>query len=215
MRYDSVHMLLQGYEIGVTADSVDVKRDDSRRSIRVRAYGSIGIIAFAVVLFYFIVFGSHRGYSTWWNLTNEPGSSGDFLNSLIAFVVASGLSGFLLILGLRNFFPSGERLHCDRSTFTVSKIPWFNFHGKWTRHSFSIAEISQLRFAVVRSSRGNSLCGICCFAHGKQQKLFAGLEAPEASRILRGLKNLGADVCSDPDMLTKVQETLRERRSRI
>ncbi len=207
-------MNLQGYEIDITTNSVDVKQDDSR-SIKTRAYVSIPIIAFAVALLCFVMFTSHNGYSAWWDLGNLPRNSSDFQDALMAAFVATGLLGSFVLLGVRTFCPSGETLHCDRSTFTVSKIPWMNFSGRWKTQSFPITEISQSQFAVVQSGKGRSLCGICCLANGKKLKLFAGLEARGASHILRGLENLGAGVVHDPGMLTNIQETLRERRSRL
>ena len=208
-------MLLQGYEINIAANSVDVKIDDSNRSIKSRLYVSLALFAIAAILVYFMVFTSRSGYTAWWNLTNMPRGSEDFSSAVLDATIAVFLSGSLLLVGVANFFPSGEMLHCDRSTFTSSKIPWFNFRGRWTTRTFPLAEVSQLRFAVWRSGRGSTTYCIRYFADGKKRKLFAGLRAPEASHILKGLKNLGADVVDDPEMLSKIQQTIRERRSRL
>ncbi len=164
-------MLLQGYEINITAGSVDVKRDDSNRSIKSRVYVGLVFFALAAIPSYSMVFTSRSGYSAWWNLTNMPRGSEDFSSAALAATIAVILSGSLLLVGVANFFPSGETLHCDRSTFTSSKTPWFNFRGRWTTRTFPIAEVSQLRFAVWWAGRGRTTYCIRYFAGSKEQKL--------------------------------------------
>lgn len=205
-------MVLQGYEINITVSSVDVKQDDSDRPIKVRVCVSLALFAFATILFYSMVFTSRNGYTTWWDLTNMPRGSADFSSAVLAATIAALLSGSLILVGVANYFPSGETLHCDHSTFIASKIPWFNFRGRWTTQTFPISEVSQVHFAVFWSGRGSTTYCIRYSVHGKKRKLFSGIEAPEASLIINGLKNVGVDVVDDPEMLSKVDETLRQRR---
>jgi len=57
--------------------------------------------------------------------------------------------------------------------------------------------------------------GVRFLAAGKKQKLFTGLEAPEAHKILKGLHALGVDVDIDPEMDDVVEYTLRERSMKL
>jgi len=148
--------------------------------------------------------GRHESSSVWWELANRPRNSDDFVSALIFSFVIAGLLGTFLVVGIFSFFPSG-----DKAIFTTSKISFFNIRGQWKTFSVPLAEISKLEFAAVQSSKGGKIYGIRYFVNGKQQKLFTGIGAPEASHILKGLESLGADVVHNSDMLTKIQETLR------
>ena len=210
-------MYSRKYDVKVRADSVDAKWDSSYRSIPLRVFGSIAMGVLAVTWMYLAVFRPHDGYTAWWAFRHERVSSRYFIEAAIATLFHLIFSGFLLALGVRSLFPSGEKLHGDRSQLIVSKIPWVSFRGQWTTHAFSLAEISQMQYGVLRrgTARDPSVYGIRFLANGKVQKIIRRIEAPEASHLLRGLERLGFDVRHDPNMLARIQETLGDRRSRL
>ncbi|MFZ1086864.1 MAG: hypothetical protein WAN35_18015 [Terracidiphilus sp.] len=208
-------MRLQGYEINITANSVDVKRDNSTRSNKaVVLPGSFAMLfpVYCILWSTWIMLKTDRwGYPGWQQLTNNS-KDYSFLfhfSFLFPVVLFTGFSIYCLLFGLRCWFPMGEKLHCDRSTFIVSKIPWINFRGEWKTRSFHLYDVSQIQFIVGR--------GICFVVDDKKEYLFPGIDFPEANRILRGLKKLGIGVYHDPETntLEAIQETLRDRRSDI
>jgi hypothetical protein len=213
-------MYSRKYDVIVRADSVDAKWERSYRSIPVRVFGSIAMIALATALMYFIVFlplHPHDGNTAWYVLRHERVSSGYFIEAAIMTLLFWVLCGFILAAGVRSLFPSGEKLHGDCSQLIVSKIPWVNFRGRWTIRVFSLAEVSQMEYGILRrgTAKVPSVYGIRFYANGKVQKILSWIEAPEASHLLRGLKRLGYDVRHDPDMLARIQMTLGDRRSRL
>jgi len=207
-------MLVQGYEIEITKDAVDAKQDDSTTPKGKSRF--LAVLLIALSIFDFCMFTMGEGRSNLWSDLSyrhwHTGLSGD---TIFLALIAIAVPGFLFLLGARLLFPVGTALHCDRYTFTVSKIPWINFQGKWVSESFPLSEVSQLSFAVVASGRGGDVYGIRFFTNGKKNKIFAGIQPPEASHILNGLASLGADVVHDPEMLTKIQATVRERHMQL
>jgi hypothetical protein len=208
-------MSQQGFEINITKDSVDVRRDVSFLIQRYGSYVGLAYIALAVAGFYWVVLDSNGRASTWDVLMRYPATDRDFVSAVLCLALVLPLMAAILFMGARTLFPSGELLHCDRSTFTVSRIPWFNLRGKWTTRSYPLPDISQLRFGTIIRSRGNNFDGLRFSAAGKEQKLFAGLEAPEAHKILKGLHALGVDVLEDPEMRDLVKFALEERSMKL
>jgi hypothetical protein len=205
-------MSQRGFEINITKDLVDVRRNVSFLTQRYGAYIGIAYMALAVLMFYWIVLYSHGRVSLWEIVREGRTTDVDFGEAFFGLVVISGLSAITLFLGARTFFPSGDALHCDRSAFTVSRIPWFSLRGKWTTRSYPLSNISQLRFAkILRNRGGDDFWGLRFLAEGRKQRLFTGLEPPEAHRTVKGLHALGVDVLDDPDMRDRVEYTLRER----
>lgn len=213
-------MYSRKYDVKVSADSVDAKWERSHRSIFVRVFGSIATIALAAALMYFVAFlplHPHDRYTMWYVLRHERVSSRYFIEAAIETLLICALWGFILAVGVRSLFPSGEKLHGDRSQLTVSKIPWANFRGRWMIRAFSRAEILQMEYGILRrgTAKSPSVYGIRFLAGGKVQKILSWIEAPEASHLLRGLERLGFNVRHDPDMLARIQMTLGDRRSRL
>jgi len=206
-------MLARGYEIDVTKDSVELKRDSSTVSLDERIVPGLLSIGFAIVMFCAMFFlpGKHNRPSVWEDLTYYRWPSSDFVAALIETIFAATLWGLMTLFGLRQFFPSGEELYCDRSTLTLAKIPWYNLLGQWNKHLFPIDTISELTYAVVSSGRYGDTYGIRFFAKDKGKKTFAGIEAPEADMVIKGLKSLGVNVIEDQDMSAKIDEALRKR----
>jgi hypothetical protein len=204
-------MLQNGFEIDITKDSVDVRRDDSNRSRRGVILLSGGFVAFAALIFYWMVLASPHGNPSSWEVIHDQAKDRDFAPAVLGLIIGVSISGMSLLIGIRVLFPSGDALRCDRSTFTVSEIPWLNLRGKWKSQAYALADISQLQFGVISSTKGNTIYGLRFLAAGKRHKIFTGLQAPEANKILQGLRTLGADVPNDPDMHTRIEETLRAR----
>ena len=205
----------QGFEISITKDSVDARRDVSFLTQRYGSYVGLAYIAFAVAGFFWVVLYSHGQVSIWEIVREGRTASSDFVLAVFGLALVVPLMAAICFMGARTFFPSGELLHCDRSTFTVSRIPWFNLRGKWTSRSYPLSDISQLDFGVVIRSRGNNFDGLRFRAAGKKQRLFAGLEAPEAHKILKGLHALGVDVPDLSDMRYLVEDALKERSMKL
>jgi hypothetical protein len=205
-------MSQQGFEINITKDSVDVRRNVSFLAQRYGTYVGIAYVALAILIFYWTILYSHGRVSIWEIVREGRIANSDFGVAVFGLIVISGFSAIILFLGARTFFASGDSLHCDRSTFTVSRIPWFSLRGKWTTRSYPLSDISQLRFAkILRNRSGDDFWGLRFLAGGRKQKLFTGLEAPEAHKILKALHVLGVDVLDDPDMRDIVEYTLQER----
>jgi hypothetical protein len=56
----------------------------------------------------------------------------------------------------------------------------------------------------------SNLCG-----RQQKKKILAGLEAPEADQVLKGLGHLGVDTIHDPAMPMTVEMALERRKSRF
>jgi hypothetical protein len=205
-------MRTSNYRIQVTSDSIDVECDVPLRSSRFqkpqpspRLIGGFFVL-FASVMLYFLCIGQGRNPGIWKMAVDSRQGSADF-------VVGLALGVFLLAVGVRHFLPFGERLHCDRSTLTWSKIPWVSFGNRWVTRSIPVTEIVRASYAIVYKSEG--YYGILLETYSKPWKLFWGIESPEANRILRGLKGLGVNILHDPEMRESIRETLRDRRAQL
>jgi hypothetical protein len=208
-------MLQNGFEIEVTNDSVTVRREGSFLAQRYGNYVGYYYMAGAALLFWWAIFYSHDRTSIWQTVTHYRSGYSDFGEAVAGLFCMAAVCGLMFSLGARTFFPSGELLHCDRQSLTVSRITWWNLRGHWTTRSYPLADISQLCFGVVIRSRGNNFDGLRFQAYGKKHKLFAGLEAPEAHKILKGLHALGVDVPDLADMHYLVDEALKERSMKL
>ena len=209
-------MLVRGYKIDISKDSVEVRRDGSTVPLDERVVGGLLSSGVSVVLGGATIFlpGRHDSLSVWENLMTHRWPSSDFVSALIMAIFMGILCGSLFLYGVRQLFPNGEILHCDRSTLTVSKIPWFSLRGKWKIQSFPVADVSNSGFFIHRSGR-SVVSGLRFLASGHKHKIFSGIEAPEADEILKGLAVLGADVDYDYEMRQRVQDSLSARGSQF
>jgi len=206
-------MLEQGYEIDITKDAVEVKQDSSMNPMSSRLVPCVLSVGVAIFLFAITIFGpgKHDRPSVWQDLKYYAWPSSDFTAALVMVIAMGTLSLLLILFGLRQLFPSGTELHADHATLTVSEIPSYSLHGKWKSWSYPLSSISDFKFAVTRTGRGSVFYGFRFIADGDKRKMFTGMEAPEADKILNGLKALGVEVIDDPDMQTKIKETLTTR----
>jgi len=205
-------MRASNYRIQITADSVDVECDTPFRSRT--SQHSLGVLAIAcsLVMLYSGV-GHGRNPGIWVILADSRPSSPDFMLNAFGTVFVLVVAVVFFAFGVRYCLPFGERLHCDRSTLTWSKIPWVSFGNHWVERSIPMSEILQASYAIVYKSKG--VYGILLDAYGMPWKLFWGIETPEANRILRGLKGLGVKIRQDPEMRESIRETLRDRRAQL
>ena len=206
------------YWIQITEDSVDVECNTplySSKSPLPKSPTLTGgfFILVALIELYFACFGHGSNPSIWEILTDSrPGSAGYVSNAIVA-VLSMALGIFLLAVGIRYLLPFCERLHCDRSTLTWSRIPWVSFGHRWVSRSIPLSEIVCASYAIVHHSE--SYYGVLLDTDGKQWKMFWGIESPEANHILYGLKGLGVYVPRDPKIRESIRETLRDRRAQL
>ena len=132
---------------------------------------------------------------------------------LVATMLFYGLA--FVWRGFRDMFPSGESLVCESGTLTIGHIPDHVINGRWEYQSFPTSSIKQLSFGAVHMSRYGMTPGLIFMADGKKKKVLAGLEAPEADQVLKGLANLGVDTVHDPAMPMTVEMALERRKSRF
>jgi hypothetical protein len=214
-------MRICNYQIQVSADSVDVECDVPLRSSKLpnpkpspHLIGSFFVL-FALVMLYFSCFGHGRNPSIWKTAINSRPGSSDFVSNVIPFALLLVLNAFLFAVGIRYLLPFCERLHCDRSTLTWSKIPWVSFGNRRVTRSMPVTEIVSASYSIVFKGRSEHYYGILLETDGKPWKMFWGIESPEANRILLGLKGLGINVLHDPEMREIIRETLRDRRAEL
>jgi hypothetical protein len=206
-------MRTSNYRIQVTADSVDVYCDTPFRSTASqRFFGGLAVVC-SLAMLYFPIFRPGRGLGIWEMLIESREGSGEFKLHLFELVFVAAIGVFFLAAGIRYCLPLGERLHCDRSTLTWSRIPWVSLGNRWVTRSIPVTEIAGASYAIVYKSKG--VYGILLDTYGKPWKMFWQIESPEANRILRGLKALGVNVHHDPEMREVIRETLRDRRAQL
>jgi hypothetical protein len=127
-------------------------------------------------------------------------------------IALSFFAGSLLWASLRLFFPSGESLSCDGRTLTIGRIPDTSFRGRWTYETFPIQDVKELQFAAVRIGRYGGVMGLRFKVGDKTKKVLAGLESPEAAKVLGGLESLGLHVVHDPAMPMMIEMALSRRK---
>jgi hypothetical protein len=213
-RYNPLKAMPKGKcDIHVTAESVDVESDGLFGTPASRRWLGCFLIALSICCVYFAVFHHGRGPNIQ-DLVAElhPGKRG-FVINLVVLAYCSLIEVFILAYGVRHLLPFGERLHADRTNFTWSRIRWLSFGQRWTTRSIPISEVVRASYAIVYKSKG--VHGILIETYGDNWKTFWGIEAPEANRILRGLKGLGVNIQHDPEMRESIRETLRDRRAEL
>lgn len=204
------------YSIRITADSVDAEWDDINRPIRIRVLGIAAVTCAELVIVYFTFLRPDRnGYSTWFRLMHEHWASGYHRDAGIPIGYAFLLSLIFALLVTRAFFPTGERLRCDRTQLTVEEIPWFNLVGKWSAKSFPIEAISDVTLGIWPTKGRETLYLVSFQAYGKTRKILRGISAPAGYRVLKGLKALGVDALEISDARYFAKEAIRDQRAEL
>jgi hypothetical protein len=201
----------QDFTVDITDQSVNVRLDVSRRSPRTRFYWCIFFIAIIICLFLFLPW-KDGGSSLWHNFSSSPVDSGDFTTKLVitlSVLVLTGLTSWRWVVSAN---PSDESFHCDRSTLTISRVRWLDFHNKdWHTRSYRLADIANIRYQPVGrmgSGKGSSIYGLRFLAGGKTQRVLPGITPRQADKILKALKALGADVPDDPEFSKILEEDI-------
>jgi hypothetical protein len=206
-------MRTTNYRILVNKDSVDAECDSPFRSKAARRFFGSLLLALGLFMFYFAGIRQGRNPGTWATLAeSRPSSPGFALNIYGAVLVLIIVIAFLAT-GIRYLLKFGERLQCDRNTLIWSKIPWVSFANRWVTRSIPVNVIVRASYGIVYKSKG--VYGILIEDNCNVWKLFWGIEAPEANRILHGLKQLGVNVHHDSEMRDSIRETLRDRRAEL
>jgi hypothetical protein len=209
-------MRTSNYRIQVTADSLDVECRVPLVSSRFPSSTKPAVVGGFFIfsglgLLYLSCFVSGRNPSLLVVIANSRPGSADFVIAILALT----MEVFLLAVGIRYFLPFCERLHCDGSTLTWSKIPWVCFGNRRVTRSVPVSEIVRVSYAIVHGNVSGSYYGILLEPFGSSWKMFWGIESPEANRILIGLKALGINVHHDPEMRESIREKLRDRRAEL
>jgi hypothetical protein len=121
-------------------------------------------------------------------------------------------AGTLLWTAFRNLFPAGESMTCDRSALTIGRIPGTSLRGRMSYEIIPISTIKEVQFDSVAIGGRTPVMGLRFKVAGETKKTLAGLESPEAARILDALASLGVNVARDPAMPMMVDMALSRRK---
>lgn len=122
----------------------------------------------------------------------------------------------LLVMGqtafgaFRRLFGGRQILRCTRGRLEVVDV---DLGRAWQQRHYARKEIEEIVFGSAGFTLGGR-SGLSFLAGGKRVKVFSGLRAPEAEKILTELKRLGFDTVRDPQMLLMV-EMERTRRKYV
>jgi hypothetical protein len=200
------------FSISITNEAVDVSFTASISEPRGKLFGLIFTLSMLVLMACAVLFlpGKHGNPSMWHELTSDPSGSLLFFILIVIFPLI-GLFGWQGFRYARAAWASDETFHCDRDVVTIKRIPWLDFSNRtWRTYTYPLSEVSAIRFAVIASAKGRAFWGLRFRSHGRKWAL-PGLEAPEAKKILTGLRALGADVPEDPNLDKRIKETLEMR----
>jgi hypothetical protein len=195
----------QQFHTEATNQSVCVRMDTGKTRFYALAFFA-GFTALAICALLFLP-GKHGNPGMWHDLSTSSVGSADFwvplvlLLSIPVFVVVTTKRYVMLA------YPSDEIFRCDLSTLSVSRVRWLDVRNShWDTHSYSLAEVREIRYVVVTRLRGNSICGLRLDASGKTQRILPGLKPRDAEKLLMTLKAFGADVPDDPPVPSKLKE---------
>jgi hypothetical protein len=192
------------FKIEVTDDVVDVAWDDDTSTV-LRIVMCVFLCGMASALAYGVTFERGKKPSLLEDILHNPAlfeeHPGLLYMNVVCIVLCLIISGYSFISGIRILFPFGDRLHCDHSTFAISKIAFWSFGNRWKMQSVSPSEISDAWYGVVQRGRGGRVYGIRADVRGKLWKVFAGIDASEAKRILQGLNRMGVHVLLNKEMI--------------
>jgi hypothetical protein len=202
----------QGFDINITSTEILIKQDGSLQSGGTRGgAGVVSILGAAYLFFFSVIVDKHGRPGIWHDLKAVTRYSFDFYFDWLFLVAVLVFCGYLILIGVRLFFPAGEQLQCDRTTFTYSKIPWVSLPGRWKRKSFPTKDVSELMYtAIVQANPQKNIAelyGLDFYVGDKEYKIFAGLEADDADDILKKLRAFGVDVIANQYMSEMVAKT--------
>ena len=120
-----------------------------------------------------------------------------------------GIAGIILLQLARSFY-GAETVRCNRLELELERS---DFGRIWRRRVFWTAEVREVKFGVVSNSDDGAIMGLIFQSAGQKEKCLAGLKAPEADRILKELRRLGADVQMDVAMPMLIEMEQSRRKS--
>lgn len=211
-------MAKQSFQVEIDDRLVKVRLDASTSSPHGRLYACIyfaGILMLALCAELFLS-GKNGSASMWHNLSSNPVGSQDFIVPFVLLLSCPVLIVLLLWRYLVFAWPSDEPFNCDRSTVSISRVPWLDFSNKdWKTRSYSLTEMKGIRYQAIASVREASVYGLRFNTGDKTQRILPGLKPHDADRILKALKAFGADVPDDPRLTEKLaEEDANDRLSR-
>lgn len=202
-------MAQQTFQIEIDDQLVSVRLNASDSSPHGRIYACIFFIAILIFVLCAVLFlpGKHGSASMWHNLSSNPVDSQDFIVQFVLLLSCPVLMVLLLWRYTMFAWPSDETFNCDRSTVSLSKVPWLDFGNKdWETRFYPLAEIEDIRYQAIASVRGASIYCLRFKTGDKTQRVLPGLKPHEADRVLKALKAFGADVPDDPRLTKKLAE---------
>jgi hypothetical protein len=88
---------------------------------------------------------------------------------------------------------SAEFLRCDHEQLHIGRRA---FNRRWTRRSFPIKEVHQLRYAAREDRQDSRIKSLVFEAHGHRETLFLFLQPNDAQQILDECSRLGVEVAA-------------------
>ena len=183
-------------DIVVEPGLVRVHYDVISKSPHGRFYVGLACLLFIIAMSCVLFFsgGKHGATSLWQDMHAYPTNSFHILFPLALILTLSVLLGWHMARVVAVAYPGAQKLECDRTTLTVSRIRWLDWENKeWISESYQLSDVSRIRFGVIVSGRGNSTYGLRFRAAGRNYKCFPKLTTREVGKILAGLEALGAD----------------------
>jgi hypothetical protein len=195
----------QQFHVEATNQEVSVRMDAGRT----RFYALSFFVTFTILVICALLFlPGKRGHPSMWQdlSTSSVASAYFWVKSflLLSFPVFMVLTTKRYV---RLAYPSDEAFRCDRSTLSISRVRWLDVRNRhWDTHSYSLADVREIRYAVVTRLRGYSIYGLRFDVRGKTQKILPDLKPSDAEKALIALKAFGADVPADPLVPSKPKE---------
>jgi hypothetical protein len=109
--------------------------------------------------------------------------------------------GQILFDSLRGLLGGRQVLRCTRGRMEIIDI---DFGRVWRRRFFARTKVREIVFGAAGFTLG-SRRGLSFLTAGKRVRLFPGLKAPEAERVLNEMKRLGFEVVRDPHLVRMVE----------
>ncbi len=140
--------------------------------------------------------GKHGNPSMWHDLLSPSVTGPGTFTVAVLLLIGLPLLMYALCHGfVLASHPSDQRLHCNRSTLTISKVRWLDFQNNdWISRSYTLADISEIRYRRIASLRGTSIYGLHLIAEGARERVFPGLDRRTAKKILQALQVFGVKV---------------------
>jgi hypothetical protein len=205
---------MNDFTVSINKDFVEVRLQPSSRSPRAKLGGAIFSMSIVIVVLCALLFlpGKNNAPSMWQDMADANIESGSFQAALVMLIVVGVFLGWLAFRWSVAAWPSDENFHCDRTTLTISRVPYLDFRNRtWKTRSYALRDITKFRFAVYVSAKGSSIYGFCFYENDTGHKILPGLEAPEALNILKALQSFGVDVVLDDKLRKKAAKALEQR----